>query len=167
MAGLLEPLSFYQQPLFLSGFFVCLFVCLFVFCFLFLLFRAVPAVYGGSQARGQIEAATANLHHSHSNAGSEHPCPCAEVKGLVAISPCSYVSLSDTDNPSQSHFNSPALGTNQRTASAFTCACATAHGNIGSLTPCAGDRTCVPVFQRQDQSHCAIAETPLLPFLDC
>ena len=27
--------------------------------------------YGGSQARGQIGAVAAGLHHSHSNAGSE------------------------------------------------------------------------------------------------
>jgi len=36
-----------------------------------LLVRATPAAYGGSQARGQIRAAAAGLHHSHSNAGSE------------------------------------------------------------------------------------------------
>ena len=41
------------------------FVC--VFC----LFRATPAADGGSQARGQIRATAANLHHSHSNLGSE------------------------------------------------------------------------------------------------
>ena len=29
--------------------------------------------HGGSQARGQIRAAAAGLHHRHSNAGSE-PC---------------------------------------------------------------------------------------------
>ena len=27
--------------------------------------------YGGSQARGQIRAVAAGVHHSHSNAGSE------------------------------------------------------------------------------------------------
>ena len=32
---------------------------------------AVPAVFGGSQARGQIIAAAAGLYHSHSNARSE------------------------------------------------------------------------------------------------
>ena len=37
----------------------------------FLLIRAVPRVYGGSQARGRIGAASAGLHHSHSNVGSE------------------------------------------------------------------------------------------------
>ena len=30
-----------------------------------------PAAYGVSQARGQIGALAASLHHSHSNAGSE------------------------------------------------------------------------------------------------
>jgi len=34
-------------------------------------FRATPAAYGGSQARGLIGAAATGLHHSHSNAGSE------------------------------------------------------------------------------------------------
>ena len=34
-------------------------------------FRAAPSAYGGSQARGQIGAVAAGLHHSHSNAGSE------------------------------------------------------------------------------------------------
>ena len=54
-----------------SGFFVgvfCLFVC---FVLSFCLFRATPAVYGGSQARGLIEAVAASLHHSHSNARSK------------------------------------------------------------------------------------------------
>ena len=55
--------------MFLFFVFVFLFVCLFVF--LNGLFRAAPAAYGNSQARGQIEAEAAGLHHSHSNAGSE------------------------------------------------------------------------------------------------
>ena len=38
---------------------------------LILLFRAVPVAYGGSQARGQIRATVASLHHSHNNAGFE------------------------------------------------------------------------------------------------
>ena len=33
-------------------------------------FRAAPAAYGGSQARGQIRTAAACLYHSHSNARS-------------------------------------------------------------------------------------------------
>ena len=39
--------------------------------FFLFVFRAAPAAYGGSQARGQTEAIAAGLHHSHSNAGSE------------------------------------------------------------------------------------------------
>ena len=47
------------------------FVFLLFFC-LFCLFRAaVPAAYGGSQARGLIGAVTASLCQSHSNARSE------------------------------------------------------------------------------------------------
>ena len=42
----------------------------FSFCFLE---PAAPAAYGGSQARGQITALAAGLHHSHSKAGSEPP----------------------------------------------------------------------------------------------
>ena len=34
------------------------------------LFRVTPEAYGGSQARDQIGATAASLHHSHSNAGS-------------------------------------------------------------------------------------------------
>ena len=41
--------------------------------FFFCLFKAIPAAYGGSQARGLIRAAAAGLHHSHSNFKSE-PC---------------------------------------------------------------------------------------------
>ena len=41
---------------------VCVCVCL---------FRATPEAYGSFQARGRIGAATAGLHHSHSNAGSK------------------------------------------------------------------------------------------------
>ena len=42
--------------------------------FFLLLFRAAPAGYGGSHARGQIGATAAGLHHSHSNVGSEPVC---------------------------------------------------------------------------------------------
>ena len=46
--------------------------CFVVFCFCLSAFsRAAPAASGASQARGLIRAATAGLHHSHSNAGSE------------------------------------------------------------------------------------------------
>ena len=58
-------MDFYQSQfhfLKITRFFV-----LFCFC----LFRAAPAAYGGSQARNQIGATAAGLHHSHSNVGSE------------------------------------------------------------------------------------------------
>ena len=38
---------------------------------LFAFSRAAPAVYGGSQARGQIGAVATGLHQSHRNTGSE------------------------------------------------------------------------------------------------
>ena len=45
---------------------------IFIFIYLFtLLFRAAPAAYGSSQARGLIRDVAAGLHHSHSNAESE------------------------------------------------------------------------------------------------
>ena len=53
----------------LCVFFVCLFFVLF-FC-LFVCFRATTKAYGSSQARGQIRAAAADLHHGHSNVGSK------------------------------------------------------------------------------------------------
>ena len=40
---------------------------------LFAFSRAAPAAYGGSQDRGRIRAAAADLRHSHSNSGPE-PC---------------------------------------------------------------------------------------------
>ena len=40
-------------------------------CVSFCLLRAVPEVYGGSQARGLTGAVAAGLCHSHSNARSE------------------------------------------------------------------------------------------------
>ena len=39
--------------------------------FFFFLFRAAPAVFGGSQARGRIVAVAVGLCHSLSNAGSD------------------------------------------------------------------------------------------------
>ena len=57
-------LSFlFLQPSHITYFGVFLFVCF------ALLFRATPAVYDSSQARGRIRATDAGLHHSHSNAG--------------------------------------------------------------------------------------------------
>ena len=43
---------------------------MYLFIYLFI-FKAVPAAYGSFRARGQIGAAAAGLHHSHSNTGSE------------------------------------------------------------------------------------------------
>ena len=45
----------------------------FFFC-LFAISWAAPAAYGGSQARGPIEAIATGVHHSHSNAGSKPLC---------------------------------------------------------------------------------------------
>ena len=56
-----------------SVFWVCCFCCCCCCFWSFCLFRAAPATYGGSQARGQIGAVAASLHHSLSNWGSE-PC---------------------------------------------------------------------------------------------
>ena len=42
-----------------------------LFFFFFCLFRATPAAYGGSQARGLIGAIAAGRHHSHRNTRSE------------------------------------------------------------------------------------------------
>ena len=64
---------FISQNLTLQQFWKCPFklvLIFFPFSFLFH-FRAAPALYGGSQARGRIGAAAAGLHHGHSKAGSE------------------------------------------------------------------------------------------------
>ena len=45
-------------------------ICFILFTLFYCLFRASTMAYGGSQARGQIGAVAAGLHHSHSNAGS-------------------------------------------------------------------------------------------------
>ena len=42
-----------------------------LFFFFNTLLRTAPVAYGIFQARGQIRAAAASLHHSHSNARSE------------------------------------------------------------------------------------------------
>ena len=43
--------------------------------FFFFFFRATPMAYGDYQPGGQIRAATAGLHHSHSNVGSQLSMP--------------------------------------------------------------------------------------------
>ena len=52
--------------------------------FCFGLFRAAPAAYGGSQAKGQIRAVAAGLYHSNSNAGSElHLPPTLQLTAML------------------------------------------------------------------------------------
>ena len=70
------PTSFaiagYSRSVYLTqSFFSC-----FIFIFYFLcVFRAIPVVYGSSQARGLIGSVAAALWHSHSNAGSKPRLP--------------------------------------------------------------------------------------------
>ena len=55
--------------LILASFISCLF---FLKSYLFIyLFRATPEAFGCSQAKGQIGAVAAGLHHSHSNVGTK------------------------------------------------------------------------------------------------
>ena len=54
------------------------------------LFRADPAIYGSSQARGQVRAGAAGLHHSHSSAGSKaHLRPTPQLTQHWILSPLS------------------------------------------------------------------------------
>ena len=56
---------------------------LILFCFV-LFFKAAPAVYEGSQARGPIQATTSSLRYSHSNARSElHLRPTPEFIAML------------------------------------------------------------------------------------
>ena len=53
------------------------------FFFFFCLFRAAPAAYGGSQARGLMRATAAGLHHSHSHSRSElHLQPIPQLRAM-------------------------------------------------------------------------------------
>ena len=50
----------------------------------FVFFRAAPAAYGGSQARGLLRTAAAGQHHSHGNARSEPPLqPIPQVMAVL------------------------------------------------------------------------------------
>ena len=51
--------------------YIYIYIVLNYFPFLFSFFRATPVAYGSSQVRGQVRAAIASLHHSHSNTGSK------------------------------------------------------------------------------------------------
>ena len=58
--------------------------CFVLFCFL--LFRATPAVYGGSQTRDGFRATAAGLHQGHSNARYEvclQPAPQLKAGSLT------------------------------------------------------------------------------------
>jgi len=63
---------------------------LFIYLFVFCPFRAVPAAYGGSQARGWIRATAAALRQSHSNARSEpHLWPTPQLMAHWILNPLS------------------------------------------------------------------------------
>ena len=50
----------------------------------FFFFMAAPMAYGGSQARGQMGAVFAGLHHGHSNTGSEqHLQPTSQLTAML------------------------------------------------------------------------------------
>ena len=63
----------YQEPFGNNNnkLYILIIIILILIILLFLLFRAGPMPYGSSQARGQIRATAAGLHHSHSNEESE------------------------------------------------------------------------------------------------
>ena len=62
----------------------------FLFCYVF---RVAPVAYGSSQARGQIGATAACLHHSHSNRGSEpHLQPTPQLAAMPDPQPTEQAS---------------------------------------------------------------------------
>ena len=82
-----------------------LFIYLFIYLFYFLLFRATPAAYGSSQAKGWIGATAPGLHHSHTLHHSSRQRrilnPLIEARDQTRI-------LSDT---SQVHYRWATMGT--------------------------------------------------------
>ena len=68
--------------------YVCICMCIYVYVYIYThthsLFRATPAAYGCSQARGPVGAVAADLHQSHSNTRSE-PClrPTPQLKATL------------------------------------------------------------------------------------
>ena len=51
---------------------------------MYLLLKATPVAYGSSQARGQVGATPAGLHHSPSNTGSKpHLRPSAQLMATL------------------------------------------------------------------------------------
>ena len=72
------------------GFVFCLFGWLvgWLVGWFFLLFRAVLVAYGSSQAKDQIRARPAGLHHSHSNPRSKlHMRPTPQLTAMPDPSP--------------------------------------------------------------------------------
>ena len=51
--------------------------------FFFGLFKATPAAYEGSQARGQIGAVAAVLHHSHDMGSEPHLWPTPQLTAVL------------------------------------------------------------------------------------
>ena len=87
----------------------------FSFCLSVCLFRAVPEVYGGSQARSLIRAVAASLRQSHSNDGSKlhlRPTPHSSRQRWI-LNPWSEA-RDETRNlrvPSQIRFHCATMGT--------------------------------------------------------
>ena len=80
---LLSPLDYFVKKLISPtcvGYFRVLYILIYIYIYMYifiythiLFFRATPTAYGNSQARGQVGATAASLHHSHShrNTGSK------------------------------------------------------------------------------------------------
>ena len=74
-----ENQSSRSWPVYMYLYIICkFFLCLFAFT------RAAPTAYGGSQARGLIEAVATDLRQSHSNTGSE---PCLQPMPQLTATP--------------------------------------------------------------------------------
>ena len=66
---------FLKNIIFLNGYHLRLF---------YFVFRAALVAYGGSQARSQMRATAADLHHSHSDIGSEpHLRPTPQLMAML------------------------------------------------------------------------------------
>ena len=65
--------------LFFQNYFIIL-IYLFISPFFF---RATPAAYEDSQARGQLGTAVTGLRHSHSNVGFAHLWPTPQLTGML------------------------------------------------------------------------------------
>lgn len=69
----------------------------FIYFYFFDFFRAAPAAYGGSQAKGPIGAVAAGLRHSHSNARCELPLgPTPQLMAMLDHQPAERPGLEHT-----------------------------------------------------------------------